>query len=601
MPDSPNPQRVMTYRSVIRSQVEMAQPRWRSSRLSGRRRGGVLPFPPVLVLAVLLFALFLAAPLHAAERALLSQAEWTLVEDSATPWSGSELDFQRVEQHALNLGPTTGNIWLRLTLSQDDLSAHGRWLSLRWPYFRDIRVYLVDQRAGGSAQAVVEVHEPTALGGQIELPNHPGWLLPAFKGERQVLIHARADGPAALALSLGTLADERVRTLMRYTLFGIYFGAMLGMALYSLFLMVAVRERTYLGYAAFLVSLVIYVGVRHNVLTPFLPSFFQALPPAGRSQLAVALVALMGIWFVRRFLRSASDDRLLDRVLLAVAWVALASVPISLWLAGLSSFLLVAAYSLAGVVAVIWGAVRAMRRGFRPASFLLLAWSVFAMAVLLYLGLLLGILPYADWVMLVLPMGSLALALLLAFALGNRIRHKQAEEAALARERDRYRFLSERDGLTGLFNRRALDCRLEVMVAAARRNEEPLALIVLDTDWFKDYNDRYGHLAGDDALRCLARVMKDNVRQEDECFRYGGEEFVILLPGHGVREATVVAERIREAYRHSSASDLGPGGTVSIGVTQFRQDDTANTLLARGDAALYHAKGGGRNRVELVH
>lgn len=337
-----------------------------------------------------------------------------------------------------------------------------------------------------------------------------------------MFIHAKADGPAALALSLGTLEDERARTLVRYSLFGIYFGAMLGMALYSLFLMVAVRERTYLGYAAFMASLVFYVGVRHNILTPFLPPFLQALSPAGRSQLAVALAALMGIWFVRRFLRTPSDDPLVDRVLLAVGLVALVSVPVSLWLAGLFSFLLVAAYSLAAVMAVTWGAVRAMRRGFRPARFLLLAWSVFALAALLYLGLLLGIFPYAGWVMLVLPTGSLALALLLAFALGNRIRHKQAEEAALARERDRYRFLSERDGLTGLFNRRALDCRLEVMVAAARRNDEPLSLIVLDTDWFKDYNDRYGHLAGDDALRCLARAMKDNVRQEDECFRYGG-------------------------------------------------------------------------------
>lgn len=84
-------------------------------------------------------------------------------------------------------------------------------------------------------------------------------------------------------------------------------------------------------------------------------------------------------------------------------------------------------------------------------------------------------------------------------------------------------------------------------------------------------------------------------------FPLWGEEFVILLPGHGLREATVVAERIREAYPGSSASELGPGGTVSIGVTQFRQGDTPNTLLARGDAALYHAKGSGRNRVELAH
>ncbi|MFP4252808.1 MAG: GGDEF domain-containing protein, partial [Guyparkeria sp.] len=81
----------------------------------------------------------------------------------------------------------------------------------------------------------------------------------------------------------------------------------------------------------------------------------------------------------------------------------------------------------------------------------------------------------------------------------------------------------------------------------------------------------------------------------------GGEEFVVLLPGQSLAQATVVAERIREAFRGNSASELGPGGTVSLGVAQLREGDTANTLLARADAALYHAKERGRDRVELAH
>jgi len=152
-----------------------------------------------------------------------------------------------------------------------------------------------------------------------------------------------------------------------------------------------------------------------------------------------------------------------------------------------------------------------------------------------------------------------------------------------------------------LFNRRALDRSLERAIAKARREDAALSLIVLDTDLFKDYNDRYGHLAGDDALRSLARTMNANVRHEDICFRYGGEEFVILLPGQGLPHATVVAERIREAYRGVSASDLGPGCTVSLGVAEFREGDTPNTLLARGDAALYQAKEKGRDCVEVAH
>lgn len=546
----------------------------------------------------LLIACLLFVPAAHAERDLLSQAEWATTQERLSPSEATALDYRAAETAALNLGPYQGRLWLRFSLDGESVG-ESRWLSIRWPYFRDLRVFLRDPSAPGGDW--LEVRETTGMVGLLDMPGHPGRLLPRFSGEREVLIQLRADGPTALRLTLGTLAEERARTLVRYTLFGVYLGAMLGMAVYSLFLMLAVRERTYLGYAVFLATTVLYIGLRYNILTPLFPDAVQSVPPASRAQLAVALVALSAIWFVRRFLRTQRDDRLADRALLGVMVAALLSMPASIWLAGVVSFAIVAVYAVATVVAIVWAAVRAMRRGFGPAGYLLLGWSVFALAVLLYLAMLLGWLPYATWLMVALPVGSLAEALLLAFALGNRIRHKQREETVLAQERDRYRFLSEQDGLTGLYNRRALDRRLDKAMAASLRTGDPLSIVVLDTDWFKDYNDRYGHLAGDDALRCLARVMRANVRDGDGCFRYGGEEFVILLPGQALAQATVVAERIREAYRGNSASELGPGGTVSLGVAQFREGDSANTLLARGDAALYHAKERGRDRVELAH
>ncbi|MFI9652723.1 diguanylate cyclase [Guyparkeria halopsychrophila] len=563
---------------------------------SVRRAGRVSPSASMLLLIMVAFLLFV--PVAQAERDILSQTHWATTPERLSPAEATALDFRAAETDSLNLGPHQGRVWLRFTLDGDALD-ESRWLSVRWPYFLDLRVFLRDPDVAESDW--LEVRKATEMVGLLDMPSHPGRLLPRFSGEREVLIQLRADGPTALRLTLGTLEEERVRTLVRYTLFGVYLGAMLGMAAYSLFLMAAVRERTYLGYAAFLTATVLYIGLRYNILTPLLPDLVQSWPPAARAQLAVALMVLSGIWFVRCFLRTQRDDRRIDGVLVGIMIVVLLSVPASIWLAGVASFAIVATYAVAAVMVIVWAAIRAMRRGFDPAAYLLLGWSVFALAALLYLALLLGWLPYATWLMVALPVGSLAEALLLAFALGNRIRHKQREEAVLAQERDRYRFLSEQDGLTGLYNRRALDRGLEHAVATSLRTGAPLSLIVLDTDRFKDYNDRYGHLAGDDALRCLARVMRANVRDGDLCFRYGGEEFVILMPGQARAQATVVAERIREAYRGHSASELGTGCTVSLGVAQFREGDTANTLLARGDAALYHAKEGGRDRVELAH
>lgn len=560
-----------------------------------RRVGRLLP---LALTGWLLIALLLFMPAAQAERDLLSQAEWATTQDRISPGEAMTLDYRQDEAAALNLGPYQGRLWLRVRLDGDSMGA-ARWLSIRWPYFRDLRVFLRDPNAPEAGW--LEVRETAEMTGLLDMPGHPGRLLPRFSGEREVLVQLRADGPTALRLTLGTLEEERERTLMRYTLFGVYLGAMLGMAAFSLFLMLAVREPTYLGFAAFLAATVLYIGLRYNVLTPWLPEMMQALPPASRVQLAVALVALSGIWFVRRFLRTHRHDRRADLALVGIMAAALLSMPASIWMGGVFSFGVVAVFAVATLISVASLAYRAMRRGFDPAAYLLLGWSVFALAVLMYLSMLLGWLPYAVWLTAALPVGSLASALLLALALGSRIRHKQREEAVLARERDRYRFLSEQDGLTGLYNRRALDRRLDRAVATSLRTGDPLSLIVLDTDWFKDYNDRYGHLAGDDALRCLARVMRANVRDGDACFRYGGEEFVILLPGQALAQATVVAERIREAYRDNSASELGPGGTVSLGVAQFREGDSTNTLLARGDAALYHAKERGRDRVEFAH
>ena len=549
---------------------------------------------------LLLVLAFVCMPAAQAAEGHFAQLQWAAVEQGLSPDEALALEYHPMPGATLNLGPYRGDIWLRLRLDGDEIEDK-RWLSVRWPYFHDFRVYLIGPEGIGGRPIPLELRQAALSDDPFLMPSDPGRLLPVFEGEREFLLQLRADGPTAIHLTLGSMAEERLRALVRYLLFGVYLGAMLGMALYSLFLMLAVRERTYLGYAAFLAATVLYIGLRYNILTPLLPGVMQAIPPVGHAQLAVALMALAGVWFVRRFLRTSRDDRLMDRLLVALMLIAVLSAPASLWLAGVASFLIVAAIAIATVLVILWASWRAMGRGFRPAFNLLLGWSVFAVAALLYLGMLLGLLPYATWLTVALPLGSLAQALLLAFALGSRIRHKQREEAALERERDRYRFLSEQDGLTGLFNRRALDRRLEHAIASALRNGTPLSLIVLDTDRFKEYNDRYGHLAGDDALRCLARTMRANVRQEDMCFRYGGEEFVILLPGQNVPHATVVAERIREAYRADSASDLGPGGTVSLGVVEFREGDTANTLLARGDAALYRAKEQGRDRVELAH
>ncbi len=169
--------------------------------------------------------------------------------------------------------------------------------------------------------------------------------------------------------------------------------------------------------------------------------------------------------------------------------------------------------------------------------------------------------------------------------------------------------LSVTDGLTGLFNRRHFEQRLHQEFQRAQRYSDPVSLIMLDLDHFKDVNDRYGHLLGDEVLRATAELLRASIREPDICFRYGGEEFAVILPKTHVQGALAVAERIfRELQQKIHAVEVTETGaregirvTSSIGVAFYPSKDvTSPELLVKlADEALYRAKHEGRNTICL--
>lgn len=187
---------------------------------------------------------------------------------------------------------------------------------------------------------------------------------------------------------------------------------------------------------------------------------------------------------------------------------------------------------------------------------------------------------------------------------------------ALKHQTERLKMLSMVDGLTGIANRRAFDEALKIEWRRAYRNEYPLSLLMLDVDYFKRYNDHYGHQAGDDCLRALGRVFSDTVKRPGEMVaRYGGEEFVVMLPDCPLDEACILGEMlcagVRKLDMEHSTSDAAKVVTVSIGASCLQPgreqlNDSidrgerplhALDLLVSADHALYQAKNLGRNRV----
>ncbi len=151
------------------------------------------------------------------------------------------------------------------------------------------------------------------------------------------------------------------------------------------------------------------------------------------------------------------------------------------------------------------------------------------------------------------------------------------------------------DPLTRLFNRRMGMHALEQAIARSSRDERPLTILMCDLDHFKRLNDTLGHVSGDAALRATADVLRHSVRKADTVCRYGGEEFLVVLPDTTPDEATVLATRMFTAV-HARGEELGLPVTISIGLTSLREGDTMESVLIRADHALYASKGYGRNR-----
>lgn len=157
------------------------------------------------------------------------------------------------------------------------------------------------------------------------------------------------------------------------------------------------------------------------------------------------------------------------------------------------------------------------------------------------------------------------------------------------------------DSLTGIPNRKCFDMKLRELIVGANAEPKPLALLMVDIDHFKKFNDNYGHQIGDQVLKLVARTLTDCVRGQDVAARFGGEEFAIILPNTNLDGAYVVAENIRNTVaakkitRKSTGDSLGHI-TLSLGISMFRRGEDPVQFLTRADEGLYIAKGAGRNR-----
>jgi len=413
---------------------------------------------------------------------------------------------------------------------------------------------------------------------------------------------------------------------------GVYGGIILALVLYNLILFGAIGERTYFYYSLYVLTF----GSVWISRTGFLFQYLWPHHPLVESESPFYLVVLAIIFsglFVRQFLATREQSRWVDRTLQAIVYFTVALCVLRIAGARELSTLLLAVVGLVTTIFFAAVGVIFLLRGFRPARFFLVAWTLQLIGNMLYIFAFLRFVPFNIVTYSAAQVGSAAESIRLAFALADRVNllKREKEEKQLQYTRDLQEQVSQRteelsgavqklktasitDPLTGLSNRRHVDSAIQPWIAELQRSRirntpgaqrRYLALCLADLDHFKQVNDELGHAAGDRVLQAAAETLRQNVRATAILARWGGEEFLILDHVTGSQEDLMMAERLRRAVADDCQPillELGRPLSLSLGVVRYPFSlDFPDLLrwdhcLALADHALYRAKKAGRNR-----
>ncbi|MEO7324210.1 MAG: diguanylate cyclase [Dokdonella sp.] len=555
------------------------------------------------------FASIVVACLFAGLFSLIAQAD--LPAPALPGWTIGELpedtnsDAASIVRGAMDatFAPIAGNTlqtstknarWVRLNLDADWSSNEPPVLSVADAGFTHARLYAPPNYR--EQPRWMSMHDPASRFSRHAI----AFQLPAHLRADQTLYlildaTLTAKRPRILVTDLATYHAADLHHVRLTTLFA---GVELAMILVGLSLWLALRDRVF-GYFVAYTTLQLAYGL-------LISGEFYDLPMGSwlghLDQKAVWLFALsssaLSISFILEFCDLRRVTPRMGSVLAATRWpyvvvLLLLTLPLPMsskdLIGATLGNVLVVSTAMVAFVAVAHAAFR----GSRSSVFFLVAWMPqVAFTAFRAIQLLAG-LPQPAWLEYGFPFTMAFASVVVVLGLADATLHAR-------RERDVAKGLADHDGLTGLLNRRALVHRLVDEFVEARTRTHPLSLLFLDLDHFKAINDHHGHLAGDVCLKAVASAIESGSQDGEYAGRYGGEEFIVILPGVGREAARTIGERLRTRVEQLQVAfeEQTLRLTASIGVADMLVGDTSHeALIERADASLYRAKAEGRNRV----
>jgi len=497
-------------------------------------------------------------------------------------------DFKPGKKNTLNFGIGSRPVWLHLSLQNKDnlpvekfLMAGVTWLDYFDLYVIHDKVITFQTKTGD------EIAHAAGLTPVL------GFIFPVSfpAGKSDIFIRIASPDPMAVPIQfLEKKSIDNYKIISGY-FYGIFYGFLAALAIYNFLLFVGLKESSYLFYSLALAAIAAcnigYTGHGVAWLWPNYPGFQRHI-------VLILMVAynILGILFAIRFLSLSEHAPFIKKI---IQWLAIAGVSLLLlsMTAGFRVMEALAAFFSMGLFSIemFFLGILSLRWKISAGPYFFIA-TIFGMiGVALTAFSVWGQIPFTIYTFHAAEVGLEIEATLLALALAFRVR--QFQNARHAAEKD-----ARRDSLTGLNNRRAFWELTRNIIKSTENYQRPLSVILMDIDHFKSINDDYGHQMGDDSLVAIASLLNHYCRNSDIIARWGGEEFIFLLPETTVKNAVQYAERLREKICSLKVGNQKKISlSASFGVSEYKHGASIQSMIEDADKQLYRAKRSGRNMV----
>lgn len=512
-----------------------------------------------------------------------------------------DASFTRIPDKIVSMGTVSNPLWFRISIANPENSQLSDFvLDLGFPIIKKASLYWVDN--GKSIHSIQSLRTKT-LNQEDPLLRQLIFPLPVISAN-PILFYVKIDTPTVV---FAPITVSHISTIIgnkqkRAVLHGIIIGILIIMALYNAIIAFrAIVPLNYFLYVLYALSMAVYFFSINGYPYILGVSISQhtAMCILGGS---LGMGLIFAAHFSRTFLELKSTSPICNYLIWGISIISAATMVFSLVSDNyLTSNRIMTALGVILPFCVIVSSIIAIRHKVRAAWIFLSAWGILIIGSMVYALTFLRLIPFSFWTFHSVQFAASIETFLLSIALSDRIKFIIEDRERIQLLQKRYQELSITDGLTQLYNRRHFNTTIDIEIERAKNDGTQLAMALFDIDYFKVINDTHGHPYGDDVLRSMGKIILQSIRKYDTAFRYGGEEFAVLMPGTSLEEAIQAAERIRKRFCDCEyVTPLGKKShaTVSAGVAEFYPESTATELICLADKGLYAAKRAGRNRIE---